>query len=93
MSKLRTHMIVSGVVQGVGFRYTTQMKAKELGITGWVKNLPDGTVEIEAEAETIKLYRFIDLMKAGPRKFIQVDHVDLKTYEDLKGYRSFDIIH
>lgn len=46
---LRLHGVVSGRVQGVGFRYFTQETANELGITGWVKNTYDGNVEIVAE--------------------------------------------
>lgn len=85
-------MLVSGLVQGVGFRATTQMKANEMGVVGWVKNLADGRVEIQAEADVQTLYKFIDLIKAGPRKFIQVDHVDLTTYEELKGYQRFKVV-
>ncbi|CQR46632.1 Acylphosphatase [Paraliobacillus sp. PM-2] len=91
MSKIRTHLIVSGMVQGVGFRYTTQMKAKEMGLTGWVRNLADGTVEIEVEGDDKVVYPFVDLMKKGPRRFIHVDHVDIETYDDLKGYTAFEI--
>ncbi len=86
-------MIVSGKVQGVGFRYTTQMKAKEIGINGWVKNLVDGTVEIEAEGDAQKVYKFVDIIKAGPSRFIKVDNVDIETYEELKNYQDFDVVY
>lgn len=92
MSKLGAHMLVSGMVQGVGFRVTTQMKAAEMGVNGWVKNLADGRVEIEAEAEVETLYKFIDLIKKGPRKFITVDHVELTTYQELKEYQEFKVV-
>lgn len=46
---IRRHMIVHRRVQGVGFRYYCVHKARELGLTGWVKNLSDGTVELEAQ--------------------------------------------
>ncbi|WP_112181110.1 MULTISPECIES: acylphosphatase [Paraliobacillus] len=92
MSKLGAHMLVSGVVQGVGFRATTQMKATEMGVNGWVKNLADGRVEIEAEAEVETLYEFIDLIKKGPRKFIKVDHVELTTYEKLNDFQNFKVV-
>ncbi|MFB1049373.1 acylphosphatase [Paraliobacillus sp. JSM ZJ581] len=91
MSTIRAHMIVSGMVQGVGFRYTTQMKATEMGLTGWVRNLSDGTVEIEAEGESKIVDQFVDLIKKGPRRFIHVDHVDVNSYDDLKGYTSFEV--
>ena len=47
--KVQAHIIFTGIVQGVGFRYTTQRIADELGLTGWVKNLSDGRVEIIVE--------------------------------------------
>lgn len=47
----QAHIVYSGTVQGVGFRYTVQSIAKELGLTGWVKNLKDGRVEILAEGK------------------------------------------
>jgi acylphosphatase len=46
---VRSHVLFSGTVQGVGFRYTTQRFARELKINGWVKNLSDGRVEMMAE--------------------------------------------
>ena len=49
MEKKRWRILFEGQVQGVGFRFTTQQKARLLGIKGWVKNLPDGKVELEAE--------------------------------------------
>lgn len=52
---MRTHVIYSGRVQGVGFRYTAQSIARDLGLTGWVKNRRDGTVELLAEGTEEKL--------------------------------------
>ena len=57
---------VRGVVQGVGFRFYTQKKAKELQIKGYVKNLPDGSVYIEAEGESENLEAFINWCEIGP---------------------------
>ena len=47
----QAHIFYSGTVQGIGFRYTTSEMAQELGLCGWVKNLPDGRVEIVAEGK------------------------------------------
>lgn len=65
------HLLIGGRVQGVGFRYFVHQKAKELGITGWVKNTPDGRVEIEASGNnSSQLSTFIDWMKIGPSRAI-----------------------
>ncbi|MBM7569898.1 acylphosphatase [Aquibacillus albus] len=88
----RVHMIVSGLVQGVGFRYTTQQRAKEIGVYGWVRNLSDGTVEVEAEGDSKKVDQFIEMIKKGPRRFITIDNVQITTYSDIKDYSSFDIV-
>ena len=50
-TKIRKHIIFYGRVQGVGFRYYAVQKANQLGLTGWVKNLYDGSVEMEVEGE------------------------------------------
>jgi acylphosphatase len=62
----RIHVWVSGVVQGVGFRYFTVRQARELGISGWVRNTPDGKVEIVAEGEKWQLEEFAKSLKVGP---------------------------
>lgn len=62
----RIHFIVSGRVQGVGFRYHTQKKATSLGLVGWVRNLSEGTVEVEAEGDEEPLNDFLDWCRRGP---------------------------
>ncbi|SEN45217.1 acylphosphatase [Amphibacillus marinus] len=91
MAKVRAHLVVTGRVQGVGFRYTTQDTANRLGIKGWVKNLANGDVQIEAEGEVKMVYQFIDLIKAGPSRPANVEHVDLSITEELSHYKKFDI--
>ena len=60
------HLFVSGKVQGVGFRYNTQRKARELGVKGWVRNTADGRVEIEAFAEPPVMEKFLQWCGQGP---------------------------
>ena len=67
-SKKRVHVFYSGRVQGVGFRFTAEQVALSLRIVGWVKNLPDGRVEVVAEGEEAKLVLFLEKMKNGPMK-------------------------
>ncbi|MRH42480.1 acylphosphatase [Aquibacillus halophilus] len=88
---LRNHLIISGVVQGVGFRMTAKQRANEVGVYGWVKNLPDGTVEIEVEGSKDKVNEFTEVIRKGPGGFIKVDHVEITTLDDPKGYSSFEV--
>ena len=60
------HLYVAGRVQGVGFRFFALNRAKRYGITGWVKNLYDGRVEIEAEGRVPNLHIFLKDIKSGP---------------------------
>ncbi len=58
---------VAGRVQGVGFRFFAARSAQEAGVTGWVRNLPDGRVESVAEGEEDAVARYLDRMREGPR--------------------------
>lgn len=60
-------MIVEGIVQGVGYRWSTQREAQRLGLTGWVRNLRDGTVEAEAEGPADRVDELLAWMASGPR--------------------------
>lgn len=74
---LRARLLVSGSVQGVNFRWFVQETAKEMGINGWVKNLPDGDVEIECESDTEKSYRsFLEAVEKGGGKGLHAISVD-----------------
>ena len=60
------HLFISGRVQGVGFRYHTQRTAKRLALLGWVRNLPDGRVEVWAEGGPGPIAEFVDWCGKGP---------------------------
>lgn len=90
MSKLHAHVMVYGQVQGVGFRYMTELKAKEIGVYGYVKNLNDGSVETEIEGEAEKVYQLIDLIKEGISPRAKVTHTDVDISESIKGYKQFE---
>jgi acylphosphatase len=62
----RLHAIVSGAVQGVYFRAATQTRAQQLGLTGWVKNLFDGSVEVTAEGPHSALLQLLEFLREGP---------------------------
>lgn len=63
-------LIVKGKVQGVFYRAFVKNTAEDLGITGWVKNLPDRNVEISATSSEETLKKFIDLCRQGPARAI-----------------------
>ncbi len=63
----RVHVIVRGLVQGVGFRYFAIEAARRLELTGWVRNNRDGSVEAVAEGSRPSLERWLDAMRRGPR--------------------------
>lgn len=76
---LRARLLVKGSVQGVNYRWFVQQAAKELGIKGWVKNLPDGNVEIECESETEKAYRaFLGRIEANHEGASRIHSIDVK---------------
>lgn len=66
-SSKRLRAVVRGRVQGVGFRYSTQEEATRLGLAGWVRNLPDGGVEVEAEGDGAALEDLLRFLAQGPR--------------------------
>ncbi|MEM2726750.1 MAG: acylphosphatase [Archaeoglobaceae archaeon] len=80
---------VSGVVQGVGFRYFTMRVARELGIKGFVKNLPDGRVYIYAVGEESSLEKFISNVHHGPPLAVVRD-VEVKNAE-IKELEKFEV--
>jgi acylphosphatase len=84
--QVRVHVLVSGLVQGVGFRYFVYNNAINLTLTGYAKNLYSGDVEIEAEGDRSLVEEFIKLVKVGPR----AAHVtDLKIeWVECKGTRT-----
>lgn len=88
--KIRVHIFVQGMVQGVFFRVKTRQKAKVLGVSGWVKNLPDGGVEAIFEGEKEKVEEMIEWIKKGPL-FSRVDDVKV-DFEEYKGeFENFEI--
>jgi len=89
--KLLYKIRISGHVQGVGFRWRAANEAHSTGINGFVKNLPDGSVYIEAEGPSEALDRFLKWCKQGP-SFGYVDSVSLDK-GSVKNYKEFRIEH
>ncbi len=70
-------VVIRGVVQGIGFRYFTRMTANRLGIFGWVRNCPDGSVEVHGEGNEASLQVFLSELRLGPSGLV-VDSFDVK---------------
>lgn len=74
--KVRKHIFFYGRVQGVGFRYYAVQKANQLGLTGWVKNLYDGSVEMEVEGQEELIDQLIIFLQN--RTYIWIERIDAK---------------
>lgn len=66
MKFIEMKFLISGRVQGVGFRHFTKTNARQMGVTGWVRNLPDGDVETLLQGEEKKVLEMADLLRDGP---------------------------
>ena len=88
---VRTHVIFSGTVQGVGFRFTTQRFASTLRLTGWVKNLPDGQVELVCEGSREQVENL--LYKLDKHFAKHITHKDIDWLTARKSFTDFDITY
>lgn len=87
---LQLQIVVSGKVQGVGYRYFAQMKAVQFGITGWVKNRLDGAVEMVTTGTKENLDLFIEEIRRG-NPFSTVDQIEISEISTDEKYQSFTI--
>lgn len=92
MSERRIRIIVEGYVQGVGFRWFTVRTARRLGINGWVRNNPDGTVEAVAEGDADSIRKFIGELRQGPMSSVVKD-VRWEDGEPTGEFTSFGILY
>lgn len=81
---------IYGRVQGVFFRHTSRREAERLGIVGFVRNEPDGSVYLEAEGEEKALQEFLGWCHRGP-VLAKVDKVDFEFSDRLQNFRDFSI--
>ena len=91
MSNVKIHLIIEGRVQGVCFRDSTRRQALALGVSGWVKNRLDGTVEVIAEGSDKKVKKLISWCRRGP-SYARVRRIHEKSEEWVGEFSSFDII-
>jgi acylphosphatase len=86
---IQKHIFISGRVQGVGFRAFTRKEASSRGITGWVKNLADGRVEIKIQGEREDIKDMIRRIKEGP-SFARVNDVEVSD-EEIENFDRFEV--
>jgi acylphosphatase len=86
------HLRITGVVQGVGFRWFVRERARRLGVSGWVRNLPDGSVEVAAAGDQQQIELLRAELQRGPRG-AAVDHLqDMNAPLPQPMSAPFDII-
>jgi acylphosphatase len=85
---------ITGRVQGVGFRYFTQREALALGLRGWVKNMPDGSVRLQAAGDSASLEALREALRRGPPHG-RVDHLDEERLPDHQAEHltPFEIVY
>ncbi|MCD6379892.1 acylphosphatase [bacterium] len=87
---MRLHIIARGIVQGVGFRYFTRRAARESGLEGFVRNLPDGTVEAEVEGDRDMIEVFLARLKKGSAAS-SVTAIETEPLSSGENYQGFGI--
>jgi acylphosphatase len=89
---VRLHAVIHGDVQGVGFRYFIVDAARPLGVSGWVRNRPDGSVELTAEGERRQLEELLSAARHGPRH-AEVADVDVEWGMAAGDLGPFQLVH
>jgi acylphosphatase len=82
--------LVTGRVQGVGFRWFVEREARMIGVSGWVRNRDDGAVEVLASGSNAQLGTLYDKLKEGPRA-ARIDEVDVEDAAPFSGYTTFQV--
>jgi len=82
---VRRRYLIGGRVQGVGFRFFAQRTASRLGLLGWVRNLPNGAVEAEAQGDLNSLNSFESALRQGPRgaQVADFEHTEISDEPDM----------
>jgi acylphosphatase len=87
---VRVRVRISGLVQGVGFRWAVEDEAQAEGVTGWVRNLPDGRVEAVFEGDEVPVRRVVEFCRRGPAR-ARVDDVEEVREEYSGEFEGFSI--
>ncbi|HSW96916.1 MAG TPA: acylphosphatase [Candidatus Saccharimonadales bacterium] len=88
---MQAHLIIIGLVQGIGYRQFVKSHAKKLNVGGWVKNLPDSSVEALLQGNKKSIEELVSLCKKGPF-LAEVTDVHITWEKELTQYTSFSIL-
>ncbi len=88
---ISAQILMSGIVQGVGFRWFVRREADRLGLAGTVRNLPDGRVEIRVDGEQEIIDELVDVLKIG-NGFSRIDSCEIDVSNTINDYKEFKII-
>jgi len=91
MTTVCTLAWVHGLVQGVGFRYSTQREALKLGLTGYARNMDDGSVEVLACGDAPQVEKLVAWLKAGGPRSARVDKVLTEPHQPDRQWKDFSI--
>lgn len=89
MAMIRKHFVFTGRVQGVGFRYRANHAANGIGVTGWVKNCFDGSVEMEAQGTEEQINRVLVMVNKG--EYVMIDNIKTTVVPVVENERGFHI--
>ena len=87
---VRARLLISGIVQGVGYRWSCNREARSVGLTGWVRNLPDGRVEAVLQGTREQVERMIKWCYRGPSE-AQVSDLAVSYEDALEDFKDFGI--
>lgn len=89
MKAVRKHIVFTGRVQGVGFRYRASYAARGIGVSGWVTNNWDGSVEMEAQGTKEQIQKMLVLLNQG--NYIHIDNMDIEEIPLVEKEKGFHI--
>lgn len=88
----QAHIFILGYVQGVGFRRFVRQRARKRGLTGWVRNLPDGRVEAVIQGEQEQIEKLIEEVRKGPM-LAKVEKIESQWEVITEAYSEFSLQH
>jgi acylphosphatase len=89
---MQAHLFITGLVQGIGYRQFVKQNARKLGLTGWVKNVSDGSVAAVLQGKKEVIEQLIPLCRKGPL-LSDVKDIQVSWEDDKEAYKDFIVLH